>query len=390
MADLQFSVFAFSTLLAAALIISIAAERLRLPAAVLLVALGAAANSVFHLRPPFQFGPALLFLFLPPLLFEAAWHLNLGDLRTQYKRILFLAFPGTLLSAFGIALILWIIGALPFSAALLLGAIVCATDPVAVVAVFRSVRVPTALATIVEAESLANDGVAVVLYAIALSLATGGDASWSAQLFHGFTAIALGCIIGALCAVPFFFALLATNASEYEITATFALAYISYLAASYAGASGIFATCSAAIALRVLLKGRPTMSNRNDVKVFWNAAAYMANAVVFLATGLLIRPDRALHEPLLVATALSVILGVRALLAFAVGSDTGARVTIFLAGIRGALPLALVLAIPESLPQRPVLVDAVFATVLATLLFQGIPLRWVAQRFYPAKSPVES
>ncbi|MDQ6826184.1 MAG: cation:proton antiporter, partial [Candidatus Eremiobacteraeota bacterium] len=122
--DVQYSVSAFSILLAAALVISIAAERLRLPAAVLLVALGAAASTFWHIRPPFDFGPALLFLFLPPLIFEAAWNLDLGELRKQYKRVLFLAFLGTLLSAFGIAAILPVIGALAFVPALLLGAIV--------------------------------------------------------------------------------------------------------------------------------------------------------------------------------------------------------------------------------------------------------------------------
>ncbi|MDQ6930514.1 MAG: cation:proton antiporter [Candidatus Eremiobacteraeota bacterium] len=380
--DVQYSVSLFSILLAAALAISIAAERLRLPAAVLLVALGAVASTFWNIRPPFDFGPTLLFLFLPPLIFEAAWNLDLRQLRKQYKRVVFLAFPGTLLSAFGIAAILPGIGALAFVPALLLGAIVSATDPVAVVAVFRSTRVPARIVTIVEAESLANDGVAVVLYTIALGLAAGGTISWFSEIAGGLSSMVLGCVIGALCAAPFYAALLATDASEYEVTVTVALAYVSYLAAVRLGASGIFASATAAIALRALLSRRPTMSNSNDVKVFWNAAAYMTNAVVFLSTGLLISPARVFHEPALVATALLVVLVIRAFLAFLAGPDTAGRVTIFLAGMRGALPLALALAIPTSLAERPLIIDVVFATVLATLLLQGIPLGWVARSFY--------
>jgi CPA1 family monovalent cation:H+ antiporter len=146
--------------------------------------------------------------------------------------------------------------------------------------------------------------------------------------------------------------------------------------------SGIFATAAAAIALRALLTRRSHMTNRNDVDVFWNAAAYMTNAVLFLATGLLISPQRVLHEPLLVALTLLVVLAARAIMASLVVRDTRARVTVFLAGMRGALPLALALALPEGLPARPQIIDAVFATVLVTLVVQGIPLKQVVARLY--------
>ncbi|HVA29407.1 MAG TPA: cation:proton antiporter [Candidatus Baltobacteraceae bacterium] len=380
------SVSHFTILLGSALAISIAAERLRLPAAVLLVASGALAAVLWHVRLPFSFGPALLFLFLPPLIFEAGWHLNLLELRKQWVRIFVLAFPGTLLGAFSVAAVLTAAGVLSFASALLLGAIIAATDPVAVVAVFRSVRVPPSLSTIVEAESLANDGVAVALYGIALVLAGAQSAPWVALISHGVLAIVLGAAVGAACAVPFWLALSISDNSEYEVAGTVALAYTSYLVAANLGWSGIFASASAAIALRLLLLRREHISHRHHVQVFWDAAAYMTNSIVFLASGLLIVPIRIFNEPFLILASLVVILLVRAALSRLVMREWSGSVTVFLAGMRGALPLALALALPHWVPGRAQIVDVVFATVLVTLVFQGSSLRWIVNRLsFPSK-----
>lgn len=374
------SVAHFTILLGCALAISIAAERLRLSAAVLLVAAGAAAAAFWHVQLPFSFGPALLFLFLPPLIFEAGWHLNLRELRRQWVRICVLAFPGTLVSAFAVAGLLTALGALSFPSALLLGAIVAATDPVAVVAVFRSVRVPASISTIVEAESIANDGVAVVLYAIALAILSSPGSSSGWLFVHGIIALAVGTFVGAVCAIPFWLAMSITDFSEYETAGTVALAYTSYLVASSMGGSGIFASATAAIALRLLLVRRPHMRDQKHVGVFWDTAAYMTNSIVFLATGLLIVPARMFHEPLLVVASLAAILLVRAGLSWVVMAEWSGRLTIFLAGMRGALPLALVLALPTSVPNRPQIVDVVFAVVLVTLVFQGSSLPWIFKK----------
>jgi CPA1 family monovalent cation:H+ antiporter len=380
----------FAALLSAALAISIAAERIRVPAAVLLVALGMGAGAFLHVQPPFAFGPTVLFVCLPPLIFEGAWVLDLRHAGSNWARIVPLALPGTIFVAFAIAGTLVLSGTLSFAPALLLGAIVSATDPVAVIAVFRTVQVPPSLRAIVQAESLSNDGVAVVLYSVALALATGASLPWGDPWAWGIFAIAGGIAIGALCALPLWGALLATDASEYEVTGTVGLAYVSYLIADAVHASGILATAAAAVTLRALLIRRPHLTNRRDVDVFWNAAAYMVNAVLFLATGLVIDPARALHEPLLVAVALLVVLGSRAVLAWFVAPDMRTRATVFLAGMRGALPLALALALPVSLAERPAIIDAVFATVFVTLVVQGVPLTAFFERIYgdtPAREP---
>ncbi len=380
-------VAAFVALLAFAVLVSLAAERVRVPAAVLLVAVGAVFGSVWHVRPPFAFGPALFFVFLPPLIFEAAWNIDLGALRASALRVVLLAGPGTVLCALAVAAALTAAGALPFGPALLLGAAISATDPVAVVAVFRQAAVPAAVKTLVEAESLSNDGVAVALYGVALAAARGTSVAWLPALGHGAAALAGGLVVGAACAIPLRLVLRTTRASEYEVTATVVLAYAAYLAADHLQLSGIFATAAAAVTLRGLLGSAPTMRNRDAVDGFWSSGAYIANAAVFLATGLLIDIPRALHEPLVVTVAIVAALLSRAALACGAGAGLAARATVFLAGMRGALPLALALALPPGLPFRPAIIDGVFAVVLVTLVVQGTLLEPVVTRLYGKAEP---
>jgi CPA1 family monovalent cation:H+ antiporter len=266
---------------------------------------------------------------------------------------------------------------LPWSAALLLGAIVAATDPIAGTAVFRHIGAPLAVRTIVEAESIGNDGVALILYAIALTAATGGGVTWYHATGHGAVAILMGCVVGVACAIPLWLGLAATEASEYEVAGTVALAYASYLVATSFGWSGIFATASAAVALRVLIRRRPHVQHLRRVGNFWHAGAYMTNAIVFLMTGLSISVTRMAQAPLLVLAVLAAIVLVRAGLTFAAVRSRGGAAMVLAAGVRGALPLAMALALPASLPYREQIVDAVFAIVILTLVVQGGLLRWV-------------
>ncbi len=379
MNEVAHGVGAFMVLLGAAVLVAILAERVRVPAAVALVAIGA----LVPIAPPFHFGDALLFVFLPPLIFEAAWNLDLGELRRTAVRVALLAVLGTLATAGIVAGGLVLANALPFASALLFGAIVAATDPVAVVAAFRRVHVPERLRTVVEAESLSNDGVALVLFGFALALASGQSVSLGADVGLGALEVAGGVAIGALAGVLCSGVLRGTNASEYEITVTIVLAYLAYLAATAAHCSGIFATAAGAIALRATAARIPgAISNRDDVDRAWSALAFVANAVVFIATGLLIRPERVLHEPGLVVAAIVSVTLARVLLALLAERERNGRITVFLAGMRGALPLALALSLPDALPFRPQIIDATFAVVLVTIVAQGAPLEVVLKRIY--------
>jgi monovalent cation:H+ antiporter, CPA1 family len=377
--SLAANVGGFITLLGAAVLIAILAERVRVPAAVALVAIGA----FIEVPPPFAFGDALLVVFLPPLIFEAAWNLDLQALRRMAWQIVMLAVPGTLATAFFIAGVLVVTRMLPFGPALLLGAIVAATDPVAVVAAFRHVAVPPGIRTLVEAESLSNDGVALILFGFALALVAGEQVSIGADVARGvleiFGGVAIGASAGLVCAAV----VRVARSAEYEVTITIVLAYVAYLLAAALHCSGIFATAAGAIALRVALGKMPgALGNEEDVDRVWAAAAFMANAVVFLATGLLIRPSRIAHQPALVIVAVLAVLFARVLLALIATREREDRITIFLAGMRGALPLALALSLPDSVRYRPQIIDATFAVVLVTIVAQGAPLEVVLGRLY--------
>jgi monovalent cation:H+ antiporter, CPA1 family len=379
MMTLANSVGSFIALLGTAVLIAILAERVRIPAAVALVAIGAFAD----IPLPFAFGDTLLVVFLPPLIFEAAWNLNLAELETMATRIAMLALPGTLLTAALVTAALALTHVLPFAPALLLGAIVAATDPVAVVSAFRHVAVPASVRTLVEAESLSNDGVAVILFGFALALAEGQHFSVVGDILNGIFQTVGGMMIGGVCGLICAAVVRIARYPEYEATITIVLAYVAYLLATALQCSGIFATATGALALRVALDKMPgALGNEEDVDRVWAVAAFMANAVVFLATGLAIHPGRIVHQPLLVAVTIAAVLGSRALLAWLAARYRAEGITIFLAGMRGALPLALALSLPETLPFRAQIVDATFAVVLVTIVAQGAPLEVVLGRLY--------
>lgn len=362
-------------LLGVAVLVAIVAERLRVPSAVALVAFGAGTAAIHPVPLPFHFGDALLFVFLPPLIFEAAWVIDPAALRRAAVRIALLALPGVVLVAgtigFGIALS----GQLPLASAIVFGAIVSATDPVAVIAIFRRLHVPVDLLTIVEGESIANDGVAIVLYALALAVASGSAAeSLPAACGQAVLAIAGGCAIGIAWAFVVAFVMGRTRSGPLEITATVVLAFLAYLSADAVHASGVFATAAAAIALRAFARIVPVTDHADDVDTFWSTIAFIANAMVFLATGLVLQIGRIGDHPLLALVAILAVIVSRAVLAGLVIRPTAWRVTVVFAGIRGGLSLALALALPATLPFREEIVDAVFAVVLFTLLVQGILL----------------
>ena len=354
---IELAVVGFVGLFTIALIISIAAERLRIPAAAALVGMGACIQAAFHVHTPFHFGPTLLYVFLPPLIFEASWNIDLQALARNAVRIALLALPGTAVTAGIIALALGITKTVSWPVAFLFGSIVSATDPVAVVGVFRRVTIPGDVKTIVEGESLANDGVAVAFFTVALAVATSSTIDPSIFTFGNLCMLPLfglwgGSILGATITLPIYIALRVTKSSEYEVAATVSLAYLAYLIASYYHVSGIFATAASAITLRFLLSMRASIIHRDDVDVFWNAGASIANTVLFFATGLLIDPIALVQKPLIVIASIGGLMLSRALIAISATRDSATRAVLFLAGMRGALPIALALSLPKVSPHE--------------------------------------
>jgi monovalent cation:H+ antiporter, CPA1 family len=336
-------------------------------------------------RFEYALGHATLYVFLPPLLFEAAWNLKHRIMARHWPAIALLAGPGVVLTALIVAGALAVVR-VPFGPALLTGAILSATDPIAVIAVFRRIKVPMALATIVECESLFNDALAVVLYRGILAALALGTIDSSA-----FGRITVATLAGALGGVAlgigggFTVARLLRRSTSVvvQILATIACAYGAYFAADALQLSGIFATIACGIALRYYERAWITLSIAEDVIRFWDLAALLANGVVFFLVGAALQLGQIAREPIFIITCLIAIAISRAVVAGLLLPGGYPREwigVVRVAGVRGALCIALSLAIPPSVAYRQPIVDAAFAVAIATLLAGSLAVTRVARR----------
>ncbi len=292
-----------AALLFAAWLLARVAAWIGFPPAVALVVLGIVGASYTPGTTSIVLTPATLGVFLPALIFEAAWDIDSAALRRVAVTILLLAVPGVLVTAACVAAAAAFWGGLAWSAALVLGAIVSATDPVSVIALFRQLDVPVDLFTIVAGESVANDGVAAVLVAVLVPLASGSVSLNAAGVLATLTlAGGGGIVLGAgfaLAATP----LLRRERAAWErVATTLFVAYGSYAAASALGVSGILASAAAGFVLPALALAK---RDADVVEQFWDRTASVANGVVFLHLGLNLRVDRIAHEPALLAAVLA-------------------------------------------------------------------------------------
>jgi CPA1 family monovalent cation:H+ antiporter len=367
------------------------------PIALVVAGMIVRADAALGAVQPVRLDPTLLGYFLPALIFEAAWDFDAALLRPTAAAILVLAVPGVIVTTVVVAAGVVFAGTLEWMPGLVLGAIVSATDPVAVLAMFRRLRMPPALLAIVEGESVANDGVAVVLVQALVALTVGGAAIGVAGAFSRMLIVSFGGIaVGAAIAVPLGFALRRVRGPWAQAAITVVIAYGSYVLAQSLGLSGIFASVAAGLAAPVFAgyTGRvdPT---RLRVERFWDVAAIAANAVVFFLVGLNMRLDWTTRAPLLCVVAVVSVLLARALLSYLLvplRSLTQAprpwRHVIVLAGLRGGLSLALALGLPQAFPQRAGVFYATVAIVFVTLVVQGILTPQLVRRLAPADSAV--
>ncbi len=380
----------FVALLAFALLVALVSERLRFPYPIALVVVGTIATQIHPIPEPFPYSAGLLGLFLPALVFEAAWNIDVHALRRRALAIGVLAVPGVLATTAIVAGLVTAAGVFPFALALVLGAIVSATDPIATIAVFRRLSVPPDLQAIVEGESLANDGVAVALVAAALPFAQGASGGPAATaIASAIASVCGGVLIGAAAAALLALLVRDRGESTVHVVASILVAYGSYLVADAFGLSGIFAAGAAGITWRIVVPTARGATIDRDVDVFWASVAFLANAFIFLQMGLTLRVDRIAHEPVLAVVAVGAVVLARIVLVFGtlpwlVNGRRGWTTTVALSGMRGALSLALVLTLPNAFPMRAQLVDAVFAVVLVTLVVQGTALEPVLSRLRPA------
>jgi CPA1 family monovalent cation:H+ antiporter len=352
---------------------------------VVVVAFGVAYGFIAPGRFAYALGHATLYVFLPPLLFEAAWNLNYRAIMRQWLAIATLAGPGVLLTAAIVAGALAIVR-VPLAPALLAGAILSATDPIAVVAVFRRLKVPVTLATIVECESLFNDAVAVALYRsmlVVLALGTVHAASIALVTILTLVRAAGGIMLGVGFAFAVAGLLRGRRGVTLQIAATVFCAYGAYFAADALQLSGIFATIGCGIALRYYERSWITLNVAEDVRRFWDVTALLANVLVFFMVGAALQVVRLAQEPAFTVACLVGIAVARIVVAglLLLGPYPREWVDVVrVAGMRGGLSLALALAIPAWAPYREAIIEATFAVSFATLAASSLTLVPVVRR----------
>ena len=352
--------------------------------------------------PEIELDPDLvLLIFLPPLLFNAAYTASIRELRTYMRAITLTAVGLVLLTMCSVALVAHaLIDGLPWAAAFALGAIVSPTDPLAATQIMRRLGVPRRTTAVIEGESLVNDGTALVAYRTAVSAAVGGsfdllDATGD-FVVNVIGGIAIGLVAGFI-VVKALKKLVGDDVVG--VVTSLAAGYIAYIPAEEIGVSGVLAAVVVGLMAGYWSYALSTPASRLRGYGFWEVLVFLLNAVLFVLVGLqlpgiLSAQDRSALELIALALAISaVVIGTRVLWVNTTPyilraldrrpSQVARRVGWRLrqvsgwSGLRGSVSLAAALALPIGFPERDLLIFLTVAVILATLVGQGLTLPWL-------------
>ena len=385
-------------------VVAIAAKRLtHLPYAIFLTLAGLGVGWLNLGPSPAEAGfshDLIFFVILPPLLFQGGLSTHIQHFRKSLPGILAFAVPGVVASTFLVGGIIWWQGGLPTLAiALLFGALISPTDPVSTLTLLRDTGVPHDLRTLVEGESLFNDGTGVVLFTILLEASLGQHVTVAAGVLE-FAQVSIGGLIVGL-ALGALVALVLARLNDHllENAICLALAYGSYWLAEVAGVSGVIATVSSGLVIGGYGK-RFSMSDktRDTIETFFASIDFLLTSLLFVLIGLELRaiwPEVPQSSARLVVVAIVAMLAARGLVSYAIGGlfrvtrqhwPRGWSHVLFWGGLRGAIPIALLLHLPSDLPAdnplaqaRPALIAAGFACVFFSLVVQGLTMRPLIQ-----------
>lgn len=395
------------------------AARLRLPYSVILAALGImiAVGATLLLRT--QYTDALnpvaeailnipirsnvfLYVFLPTLIFQATLGMNLRRMVDDWVPILVLAVVAVFVATLTVGYALSWASTLPIAVCLLVGAIVSTTDPSAVVGIFRSISAPRRLARIIEGESLLNDAAAIALFGLFMGFVMLGVPDPDPrEAFIRFPLIMVGGAITGWLVARFAVWIMAAfeRHERAQISVSVALPYLAFIGAEQlVGTSGVIAVVAAGLTLNLTGPGRLPPQAWNNLREVWDLLAHWAGALIFVLAALLIprileevrAEDFLLILVVIVAAIVARVVILFGLLPLLTGLRVSPvverpyRVAILWGGLRGAVTLALALAVTESfrVPAETKRVVAILATgfTLFTLIVQGTTLRWVISK----------
>ena len=397
----QFVVGFLIVLLVLALLAQPLSRWFRLPQSPILVLLGAVTAHAVTLGlgvdtgiRAADFHDLIFFVFLPVLVFDAAYKLPPEALRANLPAVLFMAVVGLVATTAITGVLLYYgIGhasGFPWIAALLAGALLAATDPVAVVSQLKTLGAPERLGVLLEGESLFNDATAIVVFALLLSMATmsGAEITPAGVVWQFLVTFAGGALVGAAVGGVIRFVSRALDDPITWTIATLAGAYGSFLLAeAVLHVSGVMA--SLVVGLLLADRAREQFDRRN-VDFFWDALAFGANGSVFLLMGLTITVAMFTQRWLAMLVAIVAVFAARlattvagfGLLNLLPGRHTPARyqAVVVWGGLRGAVTLALALSLPVELEYWWTIQSMAFGVVLFTLLVQAPTMPWLLRR----------
>ena len=378
--------------------VAIAVRQLHVPYTVALVLTGLALGLLNLFTPPHLTKELLFSVFLPGLLFEAAFHIDFREFWRNRLAIASLAVPGVAAAVALTTVILTpVVNALhleqnfTWQFALVFGALIAATDPIAVMAVFKSLGVPRRLSMLLDGESLLNDGTAIVFFMLSLSLVTGVSVTGGQLTADFLKIVGFGGLIGAAVGLGISQVIKHIDDAMVEITLTTIAAYGSFVTAEHFHYSGVIAVVVAGVlcgnyGARVGM----TPSTRVAVETFWEYVAFALNSLVFLLIGLEVHLDALFTSWKVILIAYLVVTVGRGVVIFTVSGllhKTREKipwpwsVVLTWGGLRGALPMVLVLSLAKDFPHRELLVAMTFGVVMISILLHGMTisplLRWL-------------
>lgn len=377
-------------LFAVATAVALVARRFRVPYTVALVVAGLALGTAHALEPPHLTKELLYAVFLPGLLFEAAFALEFKKFWENKLAVSTLAVPGLVLAvALTSIMLVPVVNGLhfvddfPFVEALVFAAVVAATDPIAVVGLFKALGAPKRLAVLVEGESLLNDGTAVVVFTIIVGAASGAAFSLPTAMVDFVRVVGMGLVIGLALGFAVSLVIQKVDDPMIEITLTTIAAYGSFVAAEHFHFSGVIATVAAGMLCgNYAVRTGMSASTRIAVATFWEYLAFALNSLVFLLIGFEVRVEAlvAAWQPILVgfvvvtaARGVIVVLSQLALRRTRESFPTSWIPVLTWGGLRGGLSMVLVLGLPP-LPHRDLLVTMTFGVVIVSILVQGLTM----------------
>jgi CPA1 family monovalent cation:H+ antiporter len=338
-------------------------------------------------------------------LFEAAFHIEFREFWRNRLAIASLAVPGVAAAVALTSVILTpVVNTLhleqhfTWQYALVFGALIAATDPIAVVAAFRSLGVPQRLSVLLDGESLLNDGTAIVFFMLSLSLVNGAGVT-TGQLATDFLKIVgFGGLIGAAIGLAASQMIKQIDDAMIEITLTTIAAYGSFVTAEHFHYSGVIAVVVAGVICgNYGARTGMTPSTRVAVETFWEYVAFALNSIVFLLIGLEVHLDALFGSWQVILVAYLVVTASRGLVIFAVSGllrKTREKipwpwsVALTWGGLRGGLPMVLVLSLAKDFPHRDLLVTMTFGVVMISILLNGMTVPPLLRRLGIVKGRV--